>query len=364
MPEIESVPDGQLSAPGFDRLLELVDRGVIRILDIEFVAKDAAGARVVTVADLPAGPDLDLSAWVGSSSGLLDADDIALVGDEIAAETDGRHTRSASPAQRVAASSRPIARAPTYCRGRWVGLDQSLRDRPRRAVEPARKVRCSSGLLASGTEWDARRWPAKTGVLPHRWKPRGLLCACVDFEERATNSFGADLSGLSPMIARSCALRRGAGDERGLGSSRALRPERSLTVAPRVVGRRFGEAIAGAALCAAITVGCAQSTEVLPNEAFRNFVPLNAELLDEAVDGGDSLTIDGESSVLRTFDPVPPAEAPDVFEVLVAEGEDNGWSFTDRSTSLAVATKDVDGRPWMVSIAVEDDTVRQLFAGR
>jgi hypothetical protein len=77
-------PDGQLTAPGFDRLLELVDRNVIRILDVEFVSKDEAGVEVVAVSDLPARPDLDLTAWTGSSSGLLDADDIALVADEIA----------------------------------------------------------------------------------------------------------------------------------------------------------------------------------------------------------------------------------------------------------------------------------------
>ena len=76
--------DGVVTANGFDRLLDLVDRNVIRILDVEFVSKGPDGARVVGVSELPARPELDLSAWNGSSSGLLDADDIALVGDEIA----------------------------------------------------------------------------------------------------------------------------------------------------------------------------------------------------------------------------------------------------------------------------------------
>ncbi len=76
--------DGVVTADGFDRLLDLVDRNVIRILDVEFVWKGPDGARVVGVSELPARPELDLSAWNGSSSGLLDADDIALVGDEIA----------------------------------------------------------------------------------------------------------------------------------------------------------------------------------------------------------------------------------------------------------------------------------------
>ncbi len=77
-------PDGELTAPGFDRLLDLVERNVIRILDVEFVSKNAAGVQVLAVSDLPTFADVDLSAWVGSSSGLLDADDIALVSDEIA----------------------------------------------------------------------------------------------------------------------------------------------------------------------------------------------------------------------------------------------------------------------------------------
>ena len=76
--------DGVVTADGFDRLLDLVDRNVIRILDVEFVSKGPDGAQVVGVSELPARPELDLSAWNGSSSGLLDADDIALVGAEIA----------------------------------------------------------------------------------------------------------------------------------------------------------------------------------------------------------------------------------------------------------------------------------------
>jgi hypothetical protein len=119
--------------------------------------------------------------------------------------------------------------------------------------------------------------------------------------------------------------------------------------------------VVGAILVAA---GCAKDVSVLSDEAFRNVVPANAELLDEAVDDGDSLTVDGERTVLRTFAPLPPAATSDVFEVLLAEGENDGWLFVDRSAMLAVGTKEIDGRPWMVSVAVSDDTVQQLFAGR
>ena len=36
-------PGGRLTAGGFEQLLSLVDRGVVDILDMEFIAKDADG---------------------------------------------------------------------------------------------------------------------------------------------------------------------------------------------------------------------------------------------------------------------------------------------------------------------------------
>ena len=75
-------PGGHIGAPGFEQLLSLADQGVIDILDLEFVSKDLAGnAGTVDVGEL-ANPDgVDLTAWQGSSSGLLDRTDV----DEIAA---------------------------------------------------------------------------------------------------------------------------------------------------------------------------------------------------------------------------------------------------------------------------------------
>jgi len=70
-------PGAHLSAPGFDQLLSLADRGVIRLLDLEFISKDSAGnARKVDVDDL-ANSGADLSVWDGASSGLLDRADIS-----------------------------------------------------------------------------------------------------------------------------------------------------------------------------------------------------------------------------------------------------------------------------------------------
>ena len=75
-------PGAHISAPGFEQLLSLADQGVIDILDLEFIGKDpACNASTVDVGEL-ANPDgVDLSAWKGASSGLLDRTDI----DEIAA---------------------------------------------------------------------------------------------------------------------------------------------------------------------------------------------------------------------------------------------------------------------------------------
>ena len=166
------------------------------------------------------------------------------------------------------------------------------------------------------------------------------------------------------MAIRSCAPRRGSKARELLPEFRKSVPLRSPIVATAAIRRRLAQMMAATAIVAAFAAGCGQSPQVLTDEAFRNIIPANAELLDEAVDDGSSLSIDGERTVLRTFAPTPPAEVSDVLAVLVAEGESDGWLFTDRSATLAVGTKEIDGRPWMVSVGVSDDTVQQLFAGR
>jgi hypothetical protein len=75
-------PGERISAPGFEQLLSLADQGVIDILDLEFIAKDSAGGASKVDVDELSNPDaVDLSAWKGASSGLLDRTDV----DEIAA---------------------------------------------------------------------------------------------------------------------------------------------------------------------------------------------------------------------------------------------------------------------------------------
>lgn len=76
-------PGGVPAAGGFEQLLDLANRNVIRILDVEFVQKDLDGVRPVAVSELPSQPGIDLSEWEGASSGLLDLDDFATIGAQI-----------------------------------------------------------------------------------------------------------------------------------------------------------------------------------------------------------------------------------------------------------------------------------------
>ena len=70
-------PGGRLTSPGFEQLLSLADQGVVEILDMEFITKDADGkSKKVDVWEFAVPEGVDLSAWAGASSGLLDGSDI------------------------------------------------------------------------------------------------------------------------------------------------------------------------------------------------------------------------------------------------------------------------------------------------
>jgi len=74
-------PGNKMTGEGFPILLDLVDRGIIHILDLVFVSKDADGrVTVFDVADFDGDGTLDLAIFDGASSGLLDSDDIAEAG--------------------------------------------------------------------------------------------------------------------------------------------------------------------------------------------------------------------------------------------------------------------------------------------
>ena len=58
-------------------LSDLVDRGIIRILDLVFVRRDSDGSTtVLTIADVGGDGSCDLAIFDGASSGMLRDDDI------------------------------------------------------------------------------------------------------------------------------------------------------------------------------------------------------------------------------------------------------------------------------------------------
>jgi Family of unknown function (DUF6325) len=78
---IVEFPGNQMTGEGLPILVDLVDQGVIRILDLAFVTKDADGSVVaVDISDLDGDGELDLTVFEGASSGLLDESDLADAG--------------------------------------------------------------------------------------------------------------------------------------------------------------------------------------------------------------------------------------------------------------------------------------------
>lgn len=70
-------PGSRMTGEGLPLLVDLVDRGIIRILDFVFVKKELDGSvRGVEIADLDHDGRLDLAVFEGASSGLLDEDDL------------------------------------------------------------------------------------------------------------------------------------------------------------------------------------------------------------------------------------------------------------------------------------------------
>ncbi|WP_405743172.1 DUF6325 family protein [Streptomyces sp. NBC_00028] len=68
-------PGNRMTGEGFPLLLDLVDRGIIRILDLVFVRKDADGS-VAGLELQELGEGVDLTVFEGASSGLLDHSDL------------------------------------------------------------------------------------------------------------------------------------------------------------------------------------------------------------------------------------------------------------------------------------------------
>jgi hypothetical protein len=74
-------PSGRMTGEGFDLLPDLVKRNVVRVLDLEFMSKSAAGVvRKVPLREVEHGSEVDVTMWEAASSGLLDQSDV----DEVA----------------------------------------------------------------------------------------------------------------------------------------------------------------------------------------------------------------------------------------------------------------------------------------
>jgi hypothetical protein len=75
---------GRITADDASLLLDAVDRGVLRVLDLEFVAKGPDGSvGRVELDELQNPQGVDLSVWRGAFSGLLDESDFGEIGSRL-----------------------------------------------------------------------------------------------------------------------------------------------------------------------------------------------------------------------------------------------------------------------------------------
>jgi hypothetical protein len=70
-------PGSKMNGEAFPILVDLADRGIIRILDFAFISKGTDGSVVgMSIADFDGDGTLDLAVFEGVSSGLLDSSDL------------------------------------------------------------------------------------------------------------------------------------------------------------------------------------------------------------------------------------------------------------------------------------------------
>ena len=70
-------PGNRMTGEGLPILVDLVDSGIIRILDLKFITRDLDGSvTAVEIADFDGDGQLDLAVFEGASSGLIGQDDI------------------------------------------------------------------------------------------------------------------------------------------------------------------------------------------------------------------------------------------------------------------------------------------------
>jgi Family of unknown function (DUF6325) len=79
-------PGSKMTGEGLPLLVDLVNQGVIRILDLVFVAKGKDGSLgIIALADLDHDGTIDLAVFEGVSSGLVSQEDLADAAPVIAA---------------------------------------------------------------------------------------------------------------------------------------------------------------------------------------------------------------------------------------------------------------------------------------
>lgn len=75
---IVEFPGSKMTGEGFPILVDLVDRGLIRVLDLRFATRDMDGSmRTIELRDIDRDGQFDLAIFEGASSGLLDDSDLA-----------------------------------------------------------------------------------------------------------------------------------------------------------------------------------------------------------------------------------------------------------------------------------------------
>jgi hypothetical protein len=81
---VEFPADRQPDGSALPYLIDLVDRGIIRVLDLMFVRRELDGSTVgVDISDLGLQGDFDVTVFAEASSGLLGDDDLAEAGNAL-----------------------------------------------------------------------------------------------------------------------------------------------------------------------------------------------------------------------------------------------------------------------------------------
>jgi hypothetical protein len=70
-------PENKMTGEGLPILVDLVDRGIIRLIDLVFFTKGSDGSvAMVEIADFDGDGSLDLAIFEGASSGIVDEGDV------------------------------------------------------------------------------------------------------------------------------------------------------------------------------------------------------------------------------------------------------------------------------------------------